>query len=143
MFSTIMAMTALNVKVLPADQVRMSQGLLGVVRDIGTSLGVTDASMLFARQRIWHQWSAYDSYNEASESHLATISDIKSYLQDAGIMGGAADQVVLSTIQQQIDIEAIAAGFRDSFLMISIAFCLASFPLWWLILRRSQSSSQP
>ncbi|ETX00386.1 MAG: hypothetical protein ETSY2_39185 [Candidatus Entotheonella gemina] len=143
MFSTITAMTALNIKVLPEDQVRMGQGLLGVVRNIGASLGVTIASVLFERRHIWHQLSAYDSYNEASASHLATAGEIKSYLQNVGITGSAADQAVLITIRQQMDIEAIAAGFRDNFLMISIAFFLGSFPLWWLALRRFRPSSQP
>ena len=142
MFSTITAMTALNVQTLPDDQVRMGQGLLGVVRNIGASLGVTVASVLFERQRIWHQMAAYDSYNETSALHIDTVSEIKSYLQDAGIAGGATDQAVLSTIRQQMDIEAIAAGFRDNFLMISIAFFLGSFPLWWLALRRSPTPSQ-
>jgi DHA2 family multidrug resistance protein len=139
MFSTITAMTALNVKVLPDDQVRMGQGLLGVVRNIGASLGVTVASVMFERRRIAHQLWAYDSYNEASTSHVATVGEIKAYLQHAGIASGSADQAVLSTIRQQMDIEAIAAGFRDNFLMISIAFFLGSFPLWWLVLRRSQA----
>jgi hypothetical protein len=98
--------------------------------------------VLFERQRIWHQMAAYDSYNETSALHIDTVSEIKSYLQDAGIAGGATDQAVLSTIRQQMDIEAIAAGFRDNFLMISIAFFLGSFPLWWLALRRSPTPSQ-
>ncbi len=138
MFSTLTAMTALNVKVLPEDQVRMGQGLLGVVRNIGASLGVTVASVLFERRYIAHQLSAYDSYNETSTAHLAAVNEIKSYLQDAGITGRAADQAVLRTIRQQMNIEAIAAGFRDNFLMISIAFFLGSFPLWWLTLRHSR-----
>lgn len=71
------------------------------------------------------------------------VGDIQVYLQNAGITGGAADQAVLSKIQQQLDIEAIAAGCRDNLLMISIASCPASFPLWWLTLRRSQTTSQP
>ncbi len=141
MFSTLTAITALNVKVLPEDQVRMGQGLLGVVRNIGASLGVTVASVLFERRRVWHQLSAYDSYNEASASHLDTVGEIKSYLHDAGIMGEAADRATLRLIRQQMNVEAIASGFRDNFLMICISFFLASFPLWWLAMRRSRPAS--
>ncbi len=142
MFSTLTAITALNVKVLPEDQVRMGQGLLGVVRNIGASLGVTVASVLFERRRVWHQLSAYDSYNETSALHLDTIGQIKSYLHDSGIMGSAADQATLRVIRQQMNVEAIASGFRDNFLMISIAFFLASFPLWWLATHRLRPSSR-
>jgi hypothetical protein len=35
-----------------------------------------------------------------------------------------------------MDVEAVASAFRDSFLMISIAFVLASMPLVWIVLRR-------
>jgi DHA2 family multidrug resistance protein len=136
MFSIVTSMTALNVQVLPMDQVRMGQGLLGVVRNIGGSLGVTITSVLFEHQRVRHELSAYHGYDAASLAHFATINNVKAYLHAAGITGGAADEAALRTIRQQIEVEAIAAAFRDSFLMISIAFVLAAMPLGWIIIRR-------
>jgi DHA2 family multidrug resistance protein len=140
MFSTITSLTALNVQVMPPGQVRMGQGLMGVVRNIGSSLGVTVTSVLFERRRVTHQLRAYDAYNETSAMHGTTLDEVKRYLHQSGIVGGDANRAALRTIKRQIDIEAIAAAFRDSFMMISIAFLLASLPMLWISVRRLASS---
>jgi DHA2 family multidrug resistance protein len=136
MFSSITSLTALTVQALPPADVRMGQGLMGVVRNIGASLGVTVTSVLFERRRVTHQLRAYYEYNEISVTHRTTLDEIKRYLHQAGIVGGDVDGAALRTIKQQIDIEAIASGFRDSFMMISIAFLLASLPMIWVFMRR-------
>ncbi|MCZ6876274.1 MAG: MFS transporter [bacterium] len=140
MFSTVTSLTALNVQVMPPEQIRMGQGLMGVVRNIGSSLGVTVTSVLFERRRVTHQLHAYDAYNETSAIHGATLDEVKRYLHQSGIVGGDANRAALRTIKQQIDIEAIAAAFRDSFMMISIAFLLASLPMVCISVRRLASS---
>jgi hypothetical protein len=38
--------------------------------------------------------------------------------------------MTLRALRQQIDIEAVAAGFRDSFFAISFCFLLAMLPLF-------------
>jgi hypothetical protein len=50
--------------------------------------------------------------------------------------GPAADRAALSTIRQQMDIEAIAAGFQSSFLLACLCFLLASLPMLYLFLSR-------
>jgi hypothetical protein len=122
--------------VLPLEDIRMGQGLMGVVRNIGASFGVTVTSVLFERRRVTHQLAAYHQYNDTSSTHIATLDAIKRYLHAAGIDNGSADWAALRTIKQQLDIEAIAAAFRDSFLMISVAFLLASLPMLWVSIRR-------
>lgn len=139
MFSSITSVTAFIVQVLPPADVRMGQGLLGVVRNIGASLGVTITSVLFERSRIAHALMAYHEYNETSITHGATLDNVKFYLHQAGIVGEDANRAALGTIKRYIDIEAIAAAFRDSFLMISIAFLLASLPMLWIVIRRLAS----
>jgi hypothetical protein len=54
-------------------------------------------------------------------------------------MDGNADWGALKTIKQQMDLEAVAAGFRDSFLMIGVAFLLACLPMAWIVVRRLAS----
>jgi DHA2 family multidrug resistance protein len=142
MFSSITSLTALNVQVVPPDEVRMGQGLMGVVRNIGASLGVTLTSVLFERRRVAHQLQVYHEYNDTSATHVAALDEVKRYLHQAGIIGGDANQAALRTIKQQIDIEAIAAAFRDSFLLISVAFLLASLPMMWIAMRRLASPAQ-
>jgi DHA2 family multidrug resistance protein len=142
MFSSMTSLITLNVQVLPPEEVRMGQGLLGVVRNIGASLGVTMTSVLFERRRVTHQLAAYHEYNVTSPTHVTMLEEVKRYLHQAGIMGGAADQAALRTIKRQIDIEAVAAGFRDSFMLISIAFLLASVPMIWVAVRRLASTPQ-
>jgi DHA2 family multidrug resistance protein len=140
MFSSITSVTTLNVQVLPPEEVRMGQGLLGVVRNIGASLGVAVTSVVFERQRAVHQLAIYHAYNDTPTTHGAMLTEIKRYLHDGGIWGGAAEVEALRTIKQHLDIEAIAAAFSDSFLFISVAFLLASTPMLWICLRRLAST---
>jgi hypothetical protein len=117
----------------------MGQGLLGVLRGIGSSLGITVSSVLFARRRAWHQLQAYATYNEMSPAHAETLDDLKQQVQQAGVTGGAIEQAVLRTVKRQMDVEAVAAGFRDSFMLVCIFFVFASLPMLWLFIRRRQS----
>ena len=138
MFGIFIPLTALNVEVLGTEQVRMGQGLLGVVRNIGASLGVTVISVLFEQRRVSHQLAAYDAYDASSPPHAAMVDEIKLYLHEGGIAGGGADQTALSAIKAQMDVEAIAGAFRDSFLLVGGFFLLASIPMVFMLGRKAQ-----
>jgi hypothetical protein len=111
----------------------MGQGLLGVVRNIGASLGVTVTSVLFERSRVAHQLYAYDTYDAGSADHLYLLSDLKHLLHQSGMIGGGADQAALSAIKRHMDVEAIAAAFRDSFFLLGGFFLLASIPMVFIL----------
>jgi EmrB/QacA subfamily drug resistance transporter len=136
MFGINTPLTVLNARLLGPDQLRMGQGLMGVVRNIGASLGVTMASVVFERRRLEHQLLAYHMYDDASPTHNILLGEIKQRLHQAGMVGATADRAALRTIQRQMDIEAITGGFRDSFLFISLCFLLASLPMLWSLRRR-------
>jgi DHA2 family multidrug resistance protein len=122
-------LSALNVRVLGNTHIRMGQGLLGVVRNIGAGLGVTVTSVVFERRRVAHQLGLYSLYDESSSAHVTTLRELKQVLQQSGMLGAAADRAALRTIQRQIDIGAIAAGFSESFLFICLCFFLAAIPM--------------
>ena len=136
MFSTITSLTALNVQMLPPEHVRMGQGLMGVTRNIGASLGVTVTSVFFERRRAAHELVSYHEYDAMAPTHTTALDDVRQYLNQAGIMDGSADWGALKTIKQQMDLEAVAAGFRDSFLMIGVSFLIACLPMAWIVMRR-------
>jgi DHA2 family multidrug resistance protein len=129
MFAVFTPLTALNVQTLEVGQVRMGQGLLGVVRNIGGSLGVTITSVFFERRRATHQLLTYDAYAVGTPEHGATMQALKETLHEAGVVGVTADQVALGAIRRQIDVEAIAGGFRDSFLLLASCFIVGCIPL--------------
>lgn len=128
--------TSLTLQTLPADEAHMGQGLLGVLRSIGASLGVTVTSVFFERRRVHHQSQAYSLYDQTSATHESTLQEIQQGLYDAGLSGTIGDQEALDTIRQQIDIDAIASGFQESFLFVSICFVLAMIPILCLLSRR-------
>ena len=128
--------TVLAVQTLEADQVRMGQGLLGVVRSIGGLLGVTITSVFFERQRASYQLEAYHTYDSASLAHGDTLRELKRFLHQAGVVGPAAERAALGTIRRQMDIEAVAVGFQSSFLLACTCFLIGSIPMFYLILRR-------
>ena len=133
--------TTLTMRTLPADEVRMGQGLLGVLRSIGASFGVTVTSVFFERRRIQHQFHAYSQYDHASPAHADTMQDLRLSLHHAGVPGTARDQEALDTIRQQMDLEAIALGFQESFLLIGVCFLVAIVPMLCLLSRRLRATA--
>ena len=133
MFAVFTPLTALNVQTLEASQVRMGQGLLGVVRNIGGSLGVTVTSVFFERRRATHQLLISDEYASGTPEHNTLMQTLKHLLYEAGIVGEVADRTALGAIRREMDIEAIAAGFRESFLLLALFFILGSIPLVYLL----------
>jgi EmrB/QacA subfamily drug resistance transporter len=128
--------TALTMQTLGANQARMGQGLLGVMRSIGASFGVTVTSVFFERRRAWHQFQAYTAYDHAAPAHEAILGDLRWSLHNAGVLDMAADQEALGAIREQMDIEAITVGFQESFLFICLCFLLAMIPMLCLLSRR-------
>ena len=128
--------TALTVQTLAADQVRMGQGLLGVMRSIGASFGVTIISVFFERRHTWHQLQAYANYDHASPTHITTVQDVRLFLHQAGLSEDVTEDEALAAIRAQIDLEAIATGFQESFWLICLCFVLAIGPMCCLLSRR-------
>jgi hypothetical protein len=131
-------MTSLNVQILAPEQIRMGQGLLGTVRNIGAALGVTVTSVIFEHRRITYQLLSYAAYDSASVEHLPTTQAIEQVLRDAGVGETELPTMALRTLQQQIDLEALATGFRDSFFIISFCFLLAMVPLIGVVAKRAR-----
>ena len=83
---------------------------------------------------------AYDAYTHGSLEHDPTMHTLKHSLHEAGFIG-EADRAALGAIRRELDAEAVAAGFRDSFLLVSLFFILGCLPLvyitvLWLIGRK-------
>jgi DHA2 family multidrug resistance protein len=138
LFSIETPMTSLNVQILGPDQIRMGQGLLGTVRNIGAAVGVTITSVIFERRRTAYQLLSYAAYDSTSVEHLPTVQAIEHVLRGAGIGETEIPPMALRTLQQQIDLEALATGFRDSFFLISFCFLLAMVPLVGVGLQRTR-----
>ncbi|PON10357.1 hypothetical protein C2W62_50500, partial [Candidatus Entotheonella serta] len=85
LFSINRPITSLNVTILDHDQVRMDQGLLGMIRNIGASLGVTVSSVFFESFRTQHQLHAYNGYDAASPEHRVLFDGVTHALREAGI----------------------------------------------------------
>jgi DHA2 family multidrug resistance protein len=134
--------TILNVRLFDLSQVRMGQGLLGVVRNIGAGLGVAVTSVFFEQRRAVHQLRGYDQYDTSSVEHQHTMGELQQTLQASGMVGETTDQEALQAIQQQLDVEAISAGFRDSFVLVCLCFFLAMGPITWFFIRRYDRAPQ-
>ena len=138
LFSIQTPMTSLNVQILDPDQVRMGQGLLGTVRNIGAAVGVTITSVIFEQRRTAYQLLSYAAYDSTAVEHLPTVQAIEHVLRGAGIGETEIPSMALRTLQQQIDLEALATGFRDSFFLISFCFLFAMIPLVGVGLQRTR-----
>jgi EmrB/QacA subfamily drug resistance transporter len=130
--------TSLTVQTLAAEQVRMGQGLVGVVRSIGSSFGVTVTSVFFERRRALHQSLGNATYDSASATHELALRDLHLGLHEAGVVGLEAAQAALGTLHQQLDIEAMTTSFQESFLFICLCFLVALAPMFCLLSRYSR-----
>lgn len=137
LFSINTPITALNVSILKADEVLMGQGLLGMIRNIGAALGVTVTSVIFERRRVHHQLLAYNAYNAFSPQHSDATREIALSLRLFGVGASEMHTMTLRTLQRQMDVEAVAAGFRDSFFTIGFCFLIALLPMLFIAKRRS------
>ncbi|WP_143301450.1 MFS transporter, partial [Candidatus Entotheonella palauensis] len=138
LFSINTPITSLNVTILDHDQVRMGQGLLGMVRNIGASLGVTISSVLFESFRAQHQLQAYTDYDAASPEHRALFDEVARSLRDAGMNESTVPPMALRVIRQHMSVEAVTAGFRDTFFAISFCFLLAMIPILFVSRRMTR-----
>jgi hypothetical protein len=75
-----------------------------------------------------------------SPEHYDALSELNLLLHQSGILRSTADRMALGTIRRQMDVEAIASAFQDSFLFICMAFLLASLPMVWLVIRHRKPS---
>ena len=138
LFSINTPITSLNVTILAHDEVRMGQGLLGMVRNIGASLGVTVSSVLFESFRLQHQSQAYTAYDSASPEHHVLFNEVADALRAAGANDADVNAMALRAIRQQMSVEAVTAGFRDTFFSISFCFLLAMVPMFFVSRRMTR-----
>jgi hypothetical protein len=138
LFSINTPITSLNVAILEHDQVRMGQDLLGMVRNIGASLGVTVSSVIFESFRTQHQLQAYTGYDPASPEHRALFDEVTRSLRDAGVNESDVGLMALRIIHQQMSVEAVTAGFRDTCFAISFCFPLAMIPMFFVSRRMTR-----
>jgi DHA2 family multidrug resistance protein len=132
LFSINTPLTALNVRILDDDQVRMGQGLMGMVRNIAAGLGVTMSSVLFERRRTHYQLLSYSNSNVTSPEHREVVQEIGLTLRSAGVHESWIGPMTLSALRQQMNLEAIAAGFRDTFFSIGFCFLIAMLPMLFI-----------
>jgi predicted MFS family arabinose efflux permease len=99
LFSINTPIIALNVRILDTDQVRMGQGLLGMVRDIGAALGVTVTSVIFERRRIHHQLAAHAAYDATSLEHSTMAREIGRSLHSPGVDPSQIAPITLRAIR--------------------------------------------
>jgi len=82
-------------------------------------------------------WSAgrliSDESRTGTAEHDVIMQALKHTLHEAGVVGPTADRTALGAIRCEMDIEAIAAGFRESFLLLALFFILGCMPLVCLL----------
>jgi hypothetical protein len=86
---------------------------------------------------------AYDEYASGTAEHSAMMHTLQQTLHEAGFVGAAAERMALGAIRREMDIEAIAAGFRDSFLLLALFFILGCIPLVSLLVSRRRGGKAP
>jgi hypothetical protein len=114
-------------------------GAFSAGADLGyAALGVTVTSVIFEHRRTTYQLLSYAAYDSAAVEHLPTVQAIEHGLRGAGIGETEIPAMALRLLQQQIDLEALATGFRDSFFIISFCFLLALVPLIGVVSQRTR-----
>jgi hypothetical protein len=84
-------------------------------------------------------------YDASSPLHRELLGQVKSTLQQGGMVDAVVEQGALQTIKRHLDVEATAAGFQKSFLFISLCFVLSGLPMVWTLIQRrhAETSDSP
>lgn len=90
------------------------------------------SSVIFESFRLRHQLHAYTAYNPALPAHRTLFNEVTRSLRAAGINESDMGTMALRTIRQQMNVEAVAAGFCDTFFAISFCFLLSMIPMFFV-----------
>ena len=117
-----------------------ASGSFSFMRQLGGAFGVNLSSVLLEQRTQMHRASFIDSQTYANSDVLEVMQSLGHYAAQLGFSGTETWNAARFMLLQMIHSQALIAGFKDNFLILSLVFLAALVPTW--MLRRSVSPTR-
>jgi DHA2 family multidrug resistance protein len=125
---------------VPKEQINNATGMVSMVRNEGSSVGVAVLSTLLARRSQFHQVNLGADITSLSRATAETLAQATRLAQAAGAAPGTAHQQALAILYRLLKQQAMLMAYLDAF-MVFCLITLAVLPLVFLM-RRSVTAGK-
>jgi MFS family permease len=122
------SMNAGALRALPPRWVSQGSGAVNFARQFGGAIGVNLLSILLERQTQFHA-QALTATQFGSGATREMLDTLGALLAQDGIAGGAGEAMAHEFLAQAILGQAGMLAFRDTFLAVAVACCVALIPV--------------
>ena len=128
---------------LPMELVTQGSGALNFIRQLGGAYGVNLMSLTLARRTNFHtdQLAATQAYGNTEMSEW--IEGLRQLLAEAGLVPVEQTAAAMHYLGMVVYRQAMVLGFRDAFLIVSLAFLFTLLPTWLLRNTRKPAPMAP
>ncbi len=113
-------------------RINAASGSFSFIRQLGGAFGVNLTSILLERRTAMHREIFADTQTYANGDTMEVLQSLSYFSQQMGFVGTDAWNAARSLLQQMINAEALVAGFKDSFVLLTLVFLVALLPTWML-----------
>jgi DHA2 family multidrug resistance protein len=134
-------LTTIAMDPIPLPAMGFATSLYSMIRNIGSSIGISFVTTQLARRSQFHQMrlsEAVNQYNPATQQYLSSVDSLMGSGNSA-----AASTRSAGALQGQVMRQASAMSFLDLFHLLGILFLIVA-PIVWLMRRpRQKAAAQP
>jgi len=120
---------------IEVTRINSASGSFSFIRQLGGAFGVNLSSIMLDRRTNMHRETFIDTQTYASGDTMELLQTLRGVASQMGVVGIDSWNVARALLMRIIDTQALVAGFKDSFLLLSLAFLAALIPTW--LLRRN------
>jgi EmrB/QacA subfamily drug resistance transporter len=116
-------------------RINAASGSFSFIRQLGGAFGVNLSSIFLERRTELHRATFIESQTYANSDTLEVLQGLSYYSTQLGYVGTDSWNAARGLLAQMIHSQALVAGFKDSFLLLTVVFLAVLIPT--LMLERS------
>ena len=113
-------------------RINAASGSFSFIRQLGGAFGVNLSSIFLERRTEMHRAAFADSQTYANGDTLEALQGLSYLSTQLGYVGTDSWNAARGLLAQMIHSQALVAGFKDSFLILTVVFLAALIPTWML-----------
>lgn len=128
---------------IEVSRLTQASGSFNFIRQLGGAFGVNLMSIALDRRTSVHADYMFSTQTFGNSDTLSILNQLSGFSQAMGFSGTDQWNAARAMLQQMLQHQALAAGFRDSFVIVAIAFLLTLIPTLALRKRTPAPSTRP
>jgi DHA2 family multidrug resistance protein len=117
---------------IEVSRINSASGSFSFIRQLGGAFGVNLSSILLEQRTELHRQIFADTQTYANGDTMELLQSLSHLTRQMGFVGTDSWNAARGLLQQMLQSQALVAGFKDSFLLLTLAFLLALIPTWML-----------